>query len=106
MTNWVATIKIKDLLSDNDDQARAVTVGKDIATRIEFFAKKHPVLTDNYPLDDVVLGLQSVNTVTEWESLCDDDPETPWDELPPITELNNSLNELYDWCDANFVWVD
>ncbi len=102
MKKWKYTLKIKDLLTDSDDQSKAQSIGRAIGERVNVFLKRNiKSLEDDYTLDDICNRINNVNTVGEWEGLC---PE--WDDCPPITELNGVLSELYDWADRNDCWIE
>lgn len=104
MPNWKYKLRIKDLLSDSEDQTLAAPVGRNIALRIKRFSTRNTEFKDDYGLDNIVECLDSINTVESWVDLCEDD--STWIPTPPISELNGWLSELYDWCDNNSVWVE
>lgn len=91
---WNSKIKIKDLLSDSNDQSRAAPLGKEIATRIKSLVEEHPRLLTG-EVEDLILNLENVS------------PDIDSDVRgTPIEELNGYLNEMYDWCDAYRIWVE
>lgn len=95
---------MKDLLSDSNDQSLAKIIGGNIAIRLNTFRLRHKGFDDDFELDDIIGALDAINSVEQWESLCEE-PGSTWSDNPPIDELNEWLSQLYDWCDSNRVWV-
>lgn len=104
MNKWKYQFLMKDLLSDSNDQSLAQILGSTIAIRLNAFRLRHKEFEDDFELDEIISALDAINTVEQWESLCEE-PGSTWNDDPPINELNGWLSELYDWCDSNRVWV-
>src|ERR1700756_2227432 len=84
---WKWRIKIKDLLSAEEDDGIAISAGREIGKRLR---RGFPGLIDanNSAYDDdfdaIVYDLEHITTVAE---------------------LNEVLDSLYDWADTNRLWL-
>ncbi len=79
MSKWKQTIKIKDLLSDDDDAATIKHAADELVSRLPASA----------PTARIVKA----------KELADADAETA------LLVFNDGLNRIYDWADANRVWL-
>lgn len=80
MSRWVREIKIKDLLLEKKDAETIKAAANGLIDR----------LPEDAPTHRVKKALE----------LADDDPETA------LLVLNDGLSRIYDWADANGVWMD
>lgn len=96
---WDMTLSIQHLLNDDsNDEMAAITANK-IAAAIratvppEWLDGCH----DNWDekLDEIVIGMEALKPDSY-----DDDPD-----FSPLEDLNNMLDELYDWADLKRVWI-
>lgn len=94
---WSKSIQIKDLFSDDEDPQTLATVATGIAARIRAAlpAGTFDVTSDDYDqtLDEIVEDLES--WTAEGSAAAPDAQE----------DLNGRLDEIYDWADANRVWI-
>ena len=56
-------------------------------------------------LYDILEEMQHILTYEEYLEICskEDNPNLI---VSPLQQFNLALNEFYDWCDENRVWVD
>jgi hypothetical protein len=94
---WDGTIKIKDLLSNDDlDIDQIIALGKSVAAQIRIGApKKWQKMCEDFDfnLDDII---------TCFDSLVLGVNETKKDLLD---EFNGLMDELYDWSDRARIWI-
>lgn len=79
MSRWIQTIKIKDLLSDADDAEAIKSAANGILSRVPTSAP--------------------TAKLAKARDMADEDPETA------LLVFNDGMNRLYDWADANRVWL-
>lgn len=97
MTVWRKHIELKDLLSEEetDDVVRTSAAG---------FVERLKKLPEYQAQDDSQLEA----IVTNFEDIAD--PEIPATSLsgrlPLCDYFNGILNALYDWADAERIWID
>ena len=84
MTKWRKTVNIKDLLGDDESPEEVVRVAAAIVGR---FNKAFP--DPDYGLEDII---------SEFEDIRVDDKR-------PCLLFNDTLSSLYDWADAERVWL-
>lgn len=85
MRTWKRKVAFRDLLSDDGSAANAIRVGKLIAARVALAVPEDDPLRDD-ELTELIQGFRQVVD-------CD--------------ELNDCLNDLYDWGDHNNrLWVE
>lgn len=103
MNKWKYQLKFKHLLSEDGDSNTAKHVGGQIAKAIRPTIEKH--FSDDFTIDDILCQLEAINSVEQWQELCNDEVDrNNWIDYPPLRELNGTLEGLYDWCDRNNVW--
>jgi len=88
MANWKHRIKIKHFLSNKEDYD----------TCKEFSQNVYNTLKNDHHFED-------------FDYLCDFDRfphknSRYWDDESPVEYINNLLELLYDYCDANLIWVE
>lgn len=83
-TKWQHTLKLKDLLTNDDSDETAVNVARETKIRVQNFAKSR-----GFEQDD------ALEEITYW-----------FDDVATCNDFNGVLNELYDWADDNRVWID
>ena len=84
MTKWRKTVNIKDLLGDDESPEEVVRVAAAIVGRLN---KAFP--DPDYGLEDII---------SEFEDIRVDDKR-------PCLLFNDTLSSLYDWADAERVWL-
>ena len=78
---WRYHLAIKDLLDAEESDIVARRIGKAIAPRLR--------------------GCRDYTVDFQVEELA-----AKFEDVESVDELNDSLMDLYDWADANLVWVD
>lgn len=81
MTRWIKTIDIKQHLTDEETPEAAKRVGAAIAKTVEF-GTRHWV--GDLALEEILDNLRNVEDTDD---------------------VNNWLEELYNWADRNLVWL-
>lgn len=81
---WKRTVNIKDLLTDDDSPPECERVAKAIARRLR---TAFPEPRDD--LEDIVCDFENISA----------------DDKRPELLINGSLDDLYDWADAERVWL-
>ena len=81
MANWIFTLEIKDLISDDDSPTGAVNFAKEIVKRLK---------------ECGFAGTQQIINYFNKIKITDADP---------LAEVNEGLDRLYDWADTNRVWL-
>ena len=84
IANWRKTVNIKDLLTDDDSPENCVRVASVIVERLR---KAFPEPPDNL----------------EW--ILDEFEDISADDKRPSVLFNDTLESLYDWADAERVWL-
>ena len=84
MTNWRKTVNIKDLIDTDESPEAAERVAHAIAARL------HKAFQDTN--DDLTIILENLNDIKATDK-------------HPISHLNWLLDELYDWADAERIWL-
>lgn len=79
MSRWLQTINIKDLLTDDEDAETIKAAASGIISRVP---KSAPTAK-----------------LAKAREMADEDAETA------LLVFNDGLNRLYDWADANRVWL-
>lgn len=107
MKKWQAEINLsrfwkKDENGNDWNHKTANVIGVLVAKELK---KILPKFSDDDSLEDIISRFESINTVEEWEVLCDEDVVPYWESNPPIEEFNNLMVELYDFADSYDVWV-
>lgn len=103
---WHKKIAIAQFFRDGATESEAHIIGKRIA--------EHATRTLGGFLDglgdeadnmyDAIERLRGVNTLPDWKALKASD--STWDDMPPIKELDEILNDFYDEADNLNIWVD
>lgn len=95
---WDHTIRIKDLLDDDNLNAEQIEArGKQVADRIRAGTpKKWREMGDDFDfeLDEMLAAFDSIKLIEEDET-----------EEDLLTEFNGWLDQLYDWADGRRVWI-
>ena len=89
--DWKRTIKLKDLLTDDETDAGVQAAAIEVHSRLEDWRKEH--YPDDFDLEEISDEFHSV-----W--YCDDDPGDR------LAWFNSVLWNFYDWADDNLVWVE
>lgn len=86
IVKWNVRIKgIRSLLGEDDSIENSKKVGKEI----------YKILTSNkYSKHFEDFGLETVRELDEFNNIID------------CENLNSILSDLYDYCDANLIWID
>ena len=91
---WKRTVQLKDLLSEDGAAANTRRIAGQVAARL----KRLPYYEEG-GIDDFS------STVEEFEGIAestDDDYELDW---RPVDHFNACMSALYDWADAERVWI-
>ena len=84
MANWRRTVNIKDLLTDDDSPAECKRVAQAMAARLRGkFSEPGDELLD---IIESFEGLEATDN-------------------RPLAVLNDILDNLYDWADAERIWL-
>lgn len=81
---WSHSLKLKDLLTDDNSDEKAVEVASELVKRLEGFAKRRG-FEEDFELFDIIEGFGCVEN---------------------CNELNGVFTGLYDWADDNRVWIE
>ena len=91
---WKYEVKVKDLLGDDDSNERAVEIAKELAKRMRT------------ALPDKLLNVQDDDYDDEITSIIEDLETFNLEMSTDICSIfNERLDEIYDWADANRVWI-
>jgi hypothetical protein len=92
MANWKYQIDLSDIFSKLDDEGNITTgepiqkIAMDIYQKFSKFMDAHPdMFEDDYSTEDTIDNLK----------YCDN-----------VEEIDILLSELYDFCDANRIWIN
>ena len=92
MANWKYQIDLSDIFSKLDDEGNITTgepiqkIAMDIYQKFARFMDAHPdMFEDDYSTEDTIDSLK----------YCDN-----------VEEIDCALSELYDFCDANRIWIN
>ena len=92
MANWKYQIDLSDIFNKFNDDGEITTdepiqkIAMDIYHRFSKFMDAHPdMFEDDYSTEDTIDSLK----------YCDD-----------VNEIDSALSELYDFCDANRIWIN
>ena len=94
MGRWRKTIHLKDLLSDDDSPANVRRVAAEMARRL----KKQRGYTEGGFDDFSVL-------VEEMDGIAKSTPDDYNEGLSILEHFNSCMAALYDWADAERVWI-
>lgn len=94
MTRWVHHLKLKDILDVDEDDLSSPTTAN--AARLMHQRLEEFRLAE-YPSDDDIAGISD-----EFHTIGFVDG----DEAARIDEFNHVMNGLYDWADAEKVWIE
>ena len=84
MANWRKTVNIKDLLTEDDSPENVVSVAAQVVKRLR---NAFPDPDDD--LNCILVEIEDIDI----------------DDKRPELLFNDSLNSLYDWADAERVWL-
>lgn len=91
---WKRTVKLKDLLSDDDSAANARRIAGLMAARL----KRLPYYEEG-GIDDFS------STVEEFEGIATSTAEDYDEDWTVLRHFNACMSALYDWADAERVWI-
>ena len=84
MAIWRKTVNIKDLLTDDESPEEVVRIAGELTSRLEK-AFPHP----DYDLEDIIEEFKDIEVTDK----------------RPVVLFNDTLSRLYDWADAERVWL-
>jgi len=85
MRNWIKTVNIKKHLTGDDSDESAVKVGKAIADELERGLRQpRHRWREDFDLEEMIEELREVEN---------------------CADLNDVLAGVYDWADANSIWM-
>lgn len=122
MPNWNTTLDLQDVWSGcNTEIGRQPwtdktvhQLAKEIVRRL---GRKFPARLEgaelDFELDDVITAFNGVETAEQWQKALDYATSNGSDEEfafirdnTPIEQFDEAMASLYDWADANRVWVN
>lgn len=103
MNKWKQTLQLSDVWQSGDvPESEVHNVGKIIAKRMR---KLYPDYADydkyGYEFEEMIDRFDSIITLDEYQK----DPED-YNFFGPDDEFNDVMECLYDWADANKLWID
>lgn len=124
MPNWKTTLDLRDIWDKRSGECgredwtdkTVHELAKEIARRLErkFPRESNYDNWDNgcdYELCDIIGYFRDVPTHQDWLASIAECENEGYDADPvrhytPLREFNDIMNDFYDWCDENRVWVD
>lgn len=94
VTGWKRSIKLKDLLSDDGSTENVRRVAAEMATRLKRLR--------DYDEDGIDDFSSTVEELADIATCKDSDYSL---EFTPLMHFNACLEAIYDWADAERVWI-